>query len=337
MAVFKIRCQSGGCDASSSALRRLMESSAAIGENCKRLADSLQAGSDAQRRISEALNENRKLRNTLTKTRQKAKATRGTSKRLAQSRPAGHTLLPARDGQTGDSTPEPATATLSITAHEINNPLEAITALLYLLDKDASITGPGRRYLDLISQEVARIGEITRAALGKERARGFTESVDLGELIDNVLDLYRPRLESRDISVSREYRFRGRITIHPRQLREVFANLFLNAIDAMDRGGRLRIRTCAGTQDGQRPGVRIMVADNGHGIQAQHTNRIFQRFFTTKGELGSGIGLSLVREIVCNHGGVIRFRSSTRNHHSGTVFSIFLPSDACRDQSRLAT
>ncbi len=338
MAGSQTRCDTGSL-VSPSAFRRLMESSAAIRENCKRLSDSLQAGSVAQQKIREALNENRRLRDTLRSARQRAKETREASKQRMQPGPSGDASLgqPARNlilirGQAG-SGPEPsAAATLSITAHEINNPLEAITSLLYLLDIGGSIPEPGRQYLDLIRQEAARIGEITRTALGKHRDAGIAEGVDLGELIDNVLDLYRLRFESRGISISREYKVRGRIAAHPRQMREVFANLFLNAIDAMGDGGRLRIRTSAGREwgDGQRPGVRIMVADNGHGIQARHEKRIFERFFTTKGERGTGIGLSVVHEIIRNHGGMICFRSSTRPHHSGTVFSIFLPSEACR-------
>ncbi len=339
MAGSRTRCDAGPRSlVSPSALRRLKESSAAIGENCKRLADSLQAGSVAQQKIRKALSENRKLRDTLRSVRQRAKETREASEQRMQPGPKSDASLgqPARNlvlikGQ-GGSGPEPSATALSVTAHEINNPLEAITSLLYLLDIGGSIPEPGRQYLDLIRQEVARIGEITRTALGKHRDAGIAEGVDLGELIDNVLDLYRLRFESRGISISREYKVRGRIAAHPRQMREVFANLFLNAIDAMGDGGRLRIRTSAGREwgDGQRPGVRIMVADNGHGIQAQHEKRIFERFFTTKGERGSGIGLSVVHEIIRNHGGMICFRSSTRPHHSGTVFSIFLPSEACR-------
>ena len=215
-------------------------------------------------------------------------------------------------------------------AHEINNPLEAIASLIYLLENETTLSDKGREYLAVIKGEVGRIAEIAQQSLAKYRQAHARENVDVAEVLDSVLDLYKAKFQAKQVTVIKEYQFRGPIRAHSREIREVFANLFLNAIDAMNSHGRLRIRIseaqeCSGQQ---RYGVRILVADNGHGIAPKHLNQIFEPTFTTKGERGNGIGLSVVRDMIRDHRGTIRVRSSVRRGRSGTIFSVFLPGGA---------
>ncbi len=215
-------------------------------------------------------------------------------------------------------------------AHEINNPLEAISGLICLLESAATLSDKDREYLAIIKGEVGRISEIAQQSLANYRQTLAPENVDVAEVIDSVLDLYEPRFRAKGIAVIREHQFRGNIRAHSRKIREVFANLFLNAIDAMNSLGRLRIRISEGHEWSapQRSGVRILVADNGHGIAPKHLNKIFEPSFTTKGERGNGIGLSVVRNMIRAHRGTIRVRSSVRAGRSGTIFSIFLPAES---------
>lgn len=212
-------------------------------------------------------------------------------------------------------------------AHEINNPIDSVVNLLYLLEREATFTPQGVRYLFTIREEMDRIAQIARKTLEDYRTKDKPQQISLGHLVDDVLGLYRSRLESKSIAVHRQYRFDGTIAVHADRMREVFANLFLNAVDAMTVGGKMTIRMSQGREwRGQkRRGLSVVVADNGEGIRPGHVRRIFEPFFTTKGTDGSGMGLSIVQEIVRQHQGVLRVRSSIRRGTSGTVFSIFLP------------
>lgn len=197
--------------------------------------------------------------------------------------------------------------------------------LLYLLEQEATFTPQGLRYLFTIREEMDRIAQIARKTLADCRAKDKAQQISLGTLVNEVLGLYHSRLESKSITVQRQYRFDGTIALHGDKMRELFANLFLNAVDAMAVGGKMTIRIAEGREWGgqARRGLRVVVADNGNGIRPGHMRRIFEPFFTTKGADGSGMGLSIVQEIVRQHQGVLRVRSSVGRGRSGTVFSIF--------------
>jgi signal transduction histidine kinase len=232
--------------------------------------------------------------------------------------------------QDGEAVGDHRSAALALTAtatHEINNPLEAIESLIYLLENEGTLNEEDRKHLATIKGEVGRIAEIVQQSLANYRQTLVREDINVAELIDSVLDLYKPKFKAKGIAVSREYQFRGNIRVHSRQIREVFANLFLNAIDAMNPAGHLRIKVSEAREWSwqQRDGVRIVVGDNGHGVAPKHLNKIFEPSFTTKGERGNGIGLSVVRDVIQGHRGTVRVRSSTRPGRSGTIFSIFLP------------
>lgn len=215
---------------------------------------------------------------------------------------------------------------ISSLAHEINNPLEALHQLHYLIEKEGTLKEKGRQYLALARDEVQRISQILHAAM-ELRDSGNPEETDVPELLRSVLNFYKSRFDSQKISVNTRYRSGAHLSAYPHQLRQMCSNLLLNAADAMPSGGKIYARIAAAHEwkGDHKRGLRLTFADTGSGIAAKNLTRIWDPFFTTKGAAGNGIGLSLVKNTVQKHHGVLRVRSSTRAGHSGTVFSIFLP------------
>ncbi len=211
-------------------------------------------------------------------------------------------------------------------AHEINNPLESVTNLLYLM-KTAGEMADVQRYRQLAEQELARVTEITTQTLKFYREPMEHAPTDIPELIDSVLALHYSKLVSRSVQVHRELEDIPSMAAGTGELRQVFANLIGNALDAMPAGGRLRIRARRAREpvNEQRMGIRISVADNGTGIPAEIRDTVFEPFVSTKGDRGTGLGLWVTLEIVQKHAGTIRVRSSVDPRRSGTVFSVFLP------------
>lgn len=215
---------------------------------------------------------------------------------------------------------------VSSLAHEMNNPLEALHQLHYLIETEGTLRGRGRQYLALAREEVQRISQILHAAM-EMRNTGDPEDADLPGLLRSVLDFYKSRFAAQGISVSTRYRTAAHLSGYPHQLRQMCANLLLNAVDATPSGGKIyaRIVPAHAWQGDHKRGLRLTFADTGSGIAAKNLAQICDPFFTTKGPAGNGIGLSLVKNTVQKHHGVLRVRSSTKAGHSGTVFSIFLP------------
>ncbi len=212
-------------------------------------------------------------------------------------------------------------------AHEINNPLEALANLLYLARHDPSHAAD---YLALAEQEVGRVAKLAQQTLGFVRDTSSPDSMDPAAIMDEILQLYSRKLESRQIRVTRRYRGTGPISGFSGELRQLLANLVMNAIDAMADGGSLHVRVAASRDwPSGRVGVRITVADTGSGIPRDHLRQIFEPFYTTRKDTGTGLGLWVSRGIVRKHGGSIRVRSRadgrTTARATGTVFSIFLP------------
>ena len=200
-------------------------------------------------------------------------------------------------------------------AHEINNPLEAVTNLIYL----ARSAPPGevRRYLHMVEEELSRIAHITKMTLGFYRDSGAPTPVDLRELVGEVIALYAVKLRAKSIRVHTEVGCSQIILGSKGELRQVIANLVANAVDVLPSNGALRL--VATDSDG---GVQLRVLDNGPGIPPEDLARIFEPFFTTKAELGTGLGLWVSRQIVEKHGGTIAVESTP----GGTCFTISLPS-----------
>lgn len=211
-------------------------------------------------------------------------------------------------------------------AHEINNPLEAVTNLAYLLANDDSLNETARTYANLLLQEVGRASEIAKQSLAFYRDSGRPGYFSVTELLDNVLNIHRHKMERRGIEVVREYRGSEPLFGFASEIRQVFANLLLNAMDAISEGGKIILRTkLQGSYAGGGRTLSVVVADTGTGIGAEHRKRLFEPFFTTKVNQGNGLGLWVSLGIVEKHKGRMRVKSSTRRGHSGTVFRVVLP------------
>lgn len=209
-------------------------------------------------------------------------------------------------------------------AHEINNPLEAVTNCMYLMGQ-AQMDETARQYLLLAQRELNRVVHITTQTLRFYRQSTRPVETDIHELIETVLTLYEARLRSNSIHVIRRFRPIPGITVFEGEVRQVLANLIGNAIDAMAslKSGRLILRTTpARDWVTGREGVAITVADTGSGMDEKTARRIFEPFFSTKDNTGTGLGLWVSLEIIQKHHGIIRLR--TRRQY-GSVFRIFLP------------
>ena len=172
----------------------------------------------------------------------------------------------------------------------------------------------------------ARVAQLAQQTLGFVRDNSSPEAMNPAGIMDEILQLYSRKLEGRQIRVTRRYRNQLQINGYSGELRQLLANLLVNAVDAMAEKGSLQVRvaTSHDWSDG-RDGVRITVADNGSGIPRDDLRHIFEPFYTTKPETGTGLGLWVSRGIVEKHGGTIRVRSRTSGIRTGTVFLIFLP------------
>ena len=214
-------------------------------------------------------------------------------------------------------------------AHEINNPLEAVTNLVYLANRDLPDSLKVSRYLELASRELERVAHIARQTLGFYRDTSGPVRFSLTEILDDVVSLYEKRFETRRITVLKQYETRMEITSLAGEIRQAFSNLITNAIDAMPSGGSLVLRVSRSHEwsSSHVQGVRVTIVDNGCGISEQHRKNLFQPFFTTKKDVGTGLGLWITRSIVEKNGGAIRLKTSTGLVKHGTAFSIFLPLD----------
>jgi len=216
-------------------------------------------------------------------------------------------------------------------AHEINNPLEAITNLLFLLSNFCQLEYPAQNYVTMAEHEVRRISEITQQTLRFYRQSTLPAHANMSELIDSVLSLYQGRLNALGIEVERNYDPEMDLFCFAGEVRQVFANLVSNAIDALSRGGRLvvRARRSHSWKEPGRTGVRFTVADTGAGMERAVRERIFEAFFTTKDVTGTGLGLWVSQEIIVKHHGLVHVvsRTAESGKKAGTVFQIFLPDD----------
>jgi signal transduction histidine kinase len=213
-------------------------------------------------------------------------------------------------------------------AHEINNPLETVTNVLYLLSRNQGLDEGARKYLKIADEELRRIAQITRSTLGLYRERDTTPgAVNLSEMIDNLLMFYQRQVQSLGVKVDKRYDSVGRVVGVSGELRQVIANLLANAIDALSVAGtklKIHVYESADWQNLSKRGIRVVVADDGPGINAEIQVNLFRPFYTTKGQKGTGLGLWVSRGIVTKHGGTIRLRSRTGIRH-GTCFAVFLP------------
>lgn len=215
-------------------------------------------------------------------------------------------------------------------AHEINNPLAAVTNVLYLLARNAGLNEHAREQVALAEAELQRVIHITRQTLAFYRESTQPAALAVNEIWDDVLRVYAGKIHQSGVQLEKSYFAEGRIQGFAGELRQVFSNLLLNALEAANPGGviRVTVREAHTWRDGSTVnGVRITIADNGSGVPAENRARLFEPFFSTKGEKGTGLGLWVTQGIVRKHGGTIRVRSSVAPGHSGTTFSVFLPDE----------
>ena len=213
-------------------------------------------------------------------------------------------------------------------AHEINNPLEAVTNLLYLIAHQPELNDTVKRYAAMAEQELARVTHITRQTLGFYRRSETPTKINIAEILDSVLSIYGRRFESGEIEVVRKYRFHAEVEGYSGEIRQVFSNLLINAIEVVKPGGKILLHVLPWSdwsRHGELRGVRVTIGDNGAGIPEGRRTHIFEPFFTTKGEKGTGLGLWVSNGIVRKHGGMIQLRSVSEGTKTGTCFMVYLP------------
>jgi signal transduction histidine kinase len=209
-------------------------------------------------------------------------------------------------------------------AHEINNPLESLTNLIYLAGKEPALPESVRNYLTAADEELMRIAHMAKQTLGLYRESTAPQPVRMSDLLRNLLSIFSARIKNRRIRVNLEIAGEIEILAVAGELRQIFANLLGNSIDAVPLDGTIRIRV-ADMQKGQIRGVRITIADDGVGIPPANFGKIFQPFFTTKENVGTGLGLWVSKQIVESYKGSIGIRSCAGPGRTGTVASVFLP------------
>jgi len=213
-----------------------------------------------------------------------------------------------------------------IIAHEINNPLAAITNTLYLVRNHPSLDDTARHFADVAEQELQRVSHITRQTLSFYRESKQPMAVSLPGLLDDVLELQDRALTNNRIRLSKRYDATPVVHGFPVELRQVFLNLISNAIQAMPEGGTLgvHVRECT-DWEGNRRGSAISILDTGVGIHPEDVRRLFQPFFSTKSTKGTGLGLWISKGIVQKYDGNLTCRTFHGADGNVTCFRVFLP------------
>ena len=219
-------------------------------------------------------------------------------------------------------------------AHEINNPLEAATNLVYLA-KYRAVSEDLRDFLTAAEEELARISHLTKQTLGFYREAKGPQPVRIGPMLDQLVSVFAARTRNKTVDIRREIRDDPTIYAIADEIRQLITNLLSNSIDAVPRGGQIRLRVSSATEwhRNRRSGVRLTIADSGSGIPREVRSKLFEPFFTTKKEIGTGLGLWLSKGIVARHSGSIHVKSSSKAGNSWTVFSVFLPSSGQRSDA----
>lgn len=229
--------------------------------------------------------------------------------------------------QQDSSAPHARGDALSSAVHEINNPLDALLNLLYLVGSDSGLSQQSREHLTMAEAEVRRISRIAHGAMKQFHRQEAACETDVAGLFASVFELHAAKIRAIGISVAQRYCDNAKLVVYPELMRQVFNNLLINSIDAMPNGGRLRAQVAAAHEwlGWKRTGLRITVADNGTGIAPEILLRVQEPFFTTKGAAGNGMGLAVVHEIISQHSGVFKIRSCVIPGKTGTVMTMFIP------------
>jgi signal transduction histidine kinase len=214
-------------------------------------------------------------------------------------------------------------------AHEINNPLEAVGNLLFLLRSSDIPEQTRLEYLTLADEEIRRVAAIARRTLGFYREDSAPSIVSPAEVVESVFEIYRSKLMQKGTVIEFSMDSTARVFVRQGELRQIIANLVSNAIDALPKiDSRFRV-VVAAAEDGT---VRIDMIDNGHGIPPANLPRIFEPFFTTKQAVGTGLGLWMSRELAVKNGGTIEVVPSIQ----GATFRLTFPAAKAEAANRRA-
>ena len=206
-------------------------------------------------------------------------------------------------------------------AHEINNPLDSVMNLIYLARTSVASNSKALSYLLTAEKELERVSHIARQTLGYYRDPGPPSDVQIEQVLEEVLRVYYSKLVAGNIAVDCAFARHPPITASKDELMQIFSNLIANSVDAMANGGVLTIKTRAVGNEG----VEIQVRDKGAGIAPENLERVFEPFFSTKGNLGTGIGLWVARQLLEKRGGSISLESNVNFPANGTTVSVFIP------------
>lgn len=212
----------------------------------------------------------------------------------------------------------------SLLAHEINNPLAALTNLLFLLDQQP-LAPPARKFVSQANDELARINRIAAMTLSFYFEKDTPAPLSICRIIDEVANTLTAIESFRNVQLVREFGNDPTIVASPPRIRQLIANLLTNAMESGAQTVRIRVYEGSNRRDRDRPGVRITIADNGRGIPFEFRDKLFEPFFTTKSEKGVGLGLWASRTVVLRNEGMIRLRSNTNGPSRGTCVRVFLP------------
>jgi PAS domain S-box-containing protein len=216
-------------------------------------------------------------------------------------------------------------------AHEVNNPLEAITNLLYLLR--SKVTDEGRQYLSTAEDEIMRVSHIAKQTLGYYRELAAASAASLSEIAQQAADIYEPRCIAARIQLNTSFHSSRKPVVRRGEMMQVFSNIIANSIYAMPQGGTIDI-VVSDSETGP-AGINIVVQDNGSGVSPENLPRIFDAFFTTRATIGTGIGLFVAKQFVEGHGGKITIESNQDSVAHGTTVRIFLPLATNYEDSKL--
>jgi PAS domain S-box-containing protein len=225
-------------------------------------------------------------------------------------------------------------------AHEINNPLAAVVNIIYLLRNNPSLDENASQLLEWADRELSRVAYIVSQTLGFYKQSDQSVPVSLQDAVKDVLELFRKKIEMGSIVLNLSFRSAGVVQGHFTEIRQIISNLIINSLEAMPRNGKLSVRVTSSRdwRDLSRYGVRLFVHDNGSGIPVSARSQIFEPFFSTKADKGTGLGLWVIRSLVEKYGGSIHVRSNV-GERCGTSFSVFLPTSAeaaCRQERSAA-
>jgi C4-dicarboxylate-specific signal transduction histidine kinase len=204
--------------------------------------------------------------------------------------------------------------------HEVNNPLAAITNLVFLTKIQADDPEKVREHMSVVEEQLAILASVTRKVLAFQREQPFSKDFDLIDIMESALKLHDVRLTSGNVALTRDFRQPATASVFGTEILQIVSNLLLNSLDALPkRNAQLRIRIQT-----VRDSVHITISDNGSGMTPEVLKHLYEPYKTTK-EAGTGLGLWLSRQIVDKHKGKLRVRSSQTKGREGTTFRLSVP------------